>query len=139
MKLLKLPKQPAGVLYMHHGTKAFEVVETTCLACNGKVYVRASDSLVYPHRCQPKRLEIETVTIQDAEDAIEDAVAAHDFNALASIAHTLRLTLEAERQKALDLDAWVSRMPDAGFNDQDPRWGWWHERPRRAGSAPNGR
>lgn len=31
-----------------------------------------------------------------------------------------------------DLDAWVSRMPDAGFNNQSPRWGWWHERPNVA-------
>lgn len=29
------------------------------------------------------------------------------------------------------LDAWVSRMPDAGFNEDDPRWSWWHERPSR--------
>jgi len=28
------------------------------------------------------------------------------------------------------LDDWASRMPDAGFNDQDPRWEWWHARPR---------
>lgn len=29
-----------------------------------------------------------------------------------------------------ELDDWVTRMPDAGFNDQDPRWDWWHQRPR---------
>ena len=26
-------------------------------------------------------------------------------------------------------DEWASRMPDAGFTSDDPRWGWWHERP----------
>jgi hypothetical protein len=29
-----------------------------------------------------------------------------------------------------ELNDWVSRMPDAGFTSDDPRWGWWHERPR---------
>lgn len=28
------------------------------------------------------------------------------------------------------LAAWASRMPDAGFTSEDPRWAWWHERPR---------
>lgn len=26
--------------------------------------------------------------------------------------------------------AWAQSMPDAGFNDQDPRWDWWHAMPR---------
>jgi len=25
------------------------------------------------------------------------------------------------------LDQQVGRMPDAGFDDRDPRWDWWHE------------
>lgn len=33
------------------------------------------------------------------------------------------------------LDAWASRMPDAGFNSDDPRWDWWHERPRLSNPA----
>ena len=37
---------------------------------------------------------------------------------------------DAVLDKLEALDAWASRMPDAGFNDQDPRWGWWNERPR---------
>ena len=36
-----------------------------------------------------------------------------------------------ECAQALDaLDTWVGRMPDAGFTSQDPRWAWWHKRPR---------
>ena len=31
-----------------------------------------------------------------------------------------------------ELDDWVSRMPDAGFNQDSPRWDWWHQRPRAA-------
>lgn len=34
------------------------------------------------------------------------------------------------KERAEEIDAWASRMPDAGFNDQDPRWNWWHERPQ---------
>lgn len=30
------------------------------------------------------------------------------------------------------LDVWASRMPDAGFDESDLRWQWWHERPRAA-------
>lgn len=30
----------------------------------------------------------------------------------------------------IELDAWASRMPDAGFTADSPRWDWWHERPR---------
>ena len=26
-------------------------------------------------------------------------------------------------------DNWASSMPDALFNDKDPRWSWWHRRP----------
>ncbi len=26
-------------------------------------------------------------------------------------------------------DDWASRMPDAGFTSESPRWAWWHERP----------
>lgn len=52
-----------------------------------------------------------------------------------------RARLEEERDYAISqhegllarttrLEEWASRMPDAGFTDQDPRWAWWHERPR---------
>jgi hypothetical protein len=32
-----------------------------------------------------------------------------------------------------ELESWAARMPDAGFNSDDPRWAWWHEKPARYG------
>ena len=45
---------------------------------------------------------------------------------------------EADRDRYRDgyaaLRSWSDRMPDAGFTDASPRWGWWHERPAALGS-----
>lgn len=42
-------------------------------------------------------------------------------------AQSERVRLEGELFK---LDEWASRMPDASFTSDDPRWDWWHRRPR---------
>jgi hypothetical protein len=42
----------------------------------------------------------------------------------------LRRQLAGAVEALRELDAWASRMPDAGLTSDDPRWDWWHERPR---------
>jgi len=38
--------------------------------------------------------------------------------------------IDGWKARAEEWALWAGRMPDAGFNDQDPRWQWWHEKPQ---------
>jgi hypothetical protein len=49
---------------------------------------------------------------------------------LEELASEMRLRLLMKDIDYAALNDWASRMPDAGFNSEDPRWAWWHERPR---------
>jgi hypothetical protein len=48
---------------------------------------------------------------------------------LSALAPDLAVLLADTKDALAAYDAWGSRMPDAGFTDLSPRWGWWHERP----------
>lgn len=62
-----------------------------------------------------------------AEEARQEAIgtAARAMDRTSQVEAKLAAAEEALRQ----LHEWSSRMPDAGFNDQSPRWKWWHEKP----------
>lgn len=91
------------------------------------------------HGCEePVTSRMKPGASSHARDSIRDRLArlsrehgfAEDFDALMewedrmlSFANDVAYRLDA-------LNNWVARMPDAGFTSADPRWDWWHERPR---------
>jgi hypothetical protein len=84
------------------------------------------------HAFQNCGQEVEVVDLvpdsqpQDQRARINAAFAGVKSGELSACREQLRGAVEALRE----LDAWASRMPDAGFTSDDPRWDWWHERPR---------
>lgn len=59
----------------------------------------------------------------------QDVISGPDVQRGVDAVENLEAELRASRISYLHLWDWASRMPDAGFNEDDPRWDWWHRRP----------
>ena len=54
-----------------------------------------------------------------------------DLKEAISIISSLKAKNIQLREALEEYDNWGGRMPDAEFNNTDPRWDWWHERPAK--------
>ena len=78
----------------------------------------------------PERIEEALALMREVCDALPWSNPYDD--AMDTIEAALREAQEREarvRGAYDELWRWVSRMPDAGFTEQSPRWNWWHQKP----------
>jgi hypothetical protein len=74
------------------------------------------------------RLDAELTIREQSQIPVIPRAAQEQLERAVAEAATLREALEA-------YERWGNRMPDAGFNINDPRWNWWHTRPYKLARA----